>query len=199
MVQIDVFLAYGLGAAVALRGGRRRADSEASPEARRFSWTLLWLGAAFAPQTMYLLWRFPAWETMFVFGAQGEIPAWFAALAPAAMVVVGAAGYRVTAALKERGRERLAASLIAIAGLASLELVTVGWDGAGYQRLLYPGSAAEWAAGVSYPVRAFFTGEVARTLAWLVPLVMGPYVALLFGRRRRGTEPAPAALREARS
>lgn len=207
MVQIDAFLTYGLGSTLAFAAARRagppRASGSAPPDdALPLALTLAWLGAAFVPQTVYLLWRFPAWETMFAFRGHDDLPAWLAMGICALMVVMGAAGFVATTALVRRGRRGAARALAAAAYGIPVLLVTAGWDGTGHRRLLYPGTGEQWAAQVAFPPLAILETPLFHTLSWLVPLVMAPYLALLRSLSRRGPlaeSQGPGALREARS
>ncbi|MFC1655053.1 hypothetical protein ACFL2F_04535, partial [Myxococcota bacterium] len=75
MIQLDTFLAYGLAASLASlprqaepsTPDRQSPPDDAPTLDSRFALTVLWLAVAFAPQAVYLMWRFPAWESMYVF------------------------------------------------------------------------------------------------------------------------------------
>jgi hypothetical protein len=180
MVQIDLFLSYGLSSGLAI-AAKRRIKSEPSPWLNRYTLvTLLWLALLFVPQVCYLLWRFPAWETMFVARDHGDIPAWLVAALPAAMVILGLAGFLVTAHFLRAGKLLAAWLQFGVTAVVSLFLVTYGWDGTGYRRLLYAGDGADWAAGQEYALADFFSSDMFISLIFLLSLVLAPYLYCLW-------------------
>src|SRR5262245_41260624 len=64
MVQVDVFWAYGWGAALAAAGGKPLALHNKPFESKYFVKALLFLSLIWAPTGMLLLLRHPSWETM---------------------------------------------------------------------------------------------------------------------------------------
>ncbi len=179
MVQIDLLVAYSMSSGLALAAGRELA-AEPDHWINRYSFaTLSWLTLLFGPQVLYLLWQYPCWETMFVAGSRGAIPAWLVAGYPIAAAVAGMAGFYLTARLVKEGRLPLARLQVAWSGLGALFVSTVGWDGAGYRRMLYGGSCAEWADGRVYSIFDFLSTAVARDLVWLELVVLVPYAVLL--------------------
>jgi hypothetical protein len=187
MVQIDLFLSYGLSSGLAI-AAKRRIKSEPSPWLNRYTLsTLLWLALLFVPQVCYLLWRFPAWETMFVARGHEDIPAWLVAALPAAMVILGLAGFLVTAYFVRLGKLLAAWLQFGVTAAVAVFLVTYGWDGTGYQRLLYAGDGADWAAGKEYALGDFFSCDVFISLAVLQSLLLIPFLYFLW-KWSRGTE-----------
>ena len=182
MVQLDASLAYGFAAVLAAVAERRRATTDPAPapadDGHRFAWVLVWLSCAFAPQAVYLMWRFPAWETMYVFPDAAAIPAAFAALVPISIIACGALGYALTLRLLRSGRSRLAIGLCAASLVLPLILATVGWDGTGFRRLLYVGSDP-WTPTVEVSPLAFLTSDLALTLVWLESLLLVPFAFML--------------------
>jgi hypothetical protein len=187
MVQIDLFLSYGLSSGLAI-AAKKRIKSEPSIWLNRYTLaTLLWLALLFVPQVCYLLWKFPAWETMFVARDHGDIPAWLVAALPAAMVILGLAGFLVTAHFLRAGKLLAAWLQVIVTVAVSVFLVTYGWDGTGYQRLLYAGDGGDWAAGKVFSLGDFLSGDVFMSLIVLQSLLLIPYVFFLW-RWSRGTE-----------
>ncbi|MFJ6699530.1 hypothetical protein ACIQM4_26140 [Streptomyces sp. NPDC091272] len=156
MVQADGFFAYATGAALALcvrrsayprhtvhagrdaEGARppvhARRDAEgARGGAHHFAVALAYFALLFVPCELWLLWRFPGWETMY---AGITMTGWPTALFAASLLVLGMLGFTVTRRLVRRGRTRLAL----VQGAASCSLFVFvmvhGWDGSGYQRFL---------------------------------------------------------------
>lgn len=186
MVQIDLFVAYGMSSGLAIAAGEQLA-AESDRWANRYAMaTLSWLTLFLAPQVLYLLWQYPCWETMFMASGHAAIPAWLAAGYPIAIGVVGMAGFFSTAQLLRAGKARHA-WLQAIGGvLAAVFFATYGWDGTGYTRMLYAGTCADWADGRVFGVLEFLGAPVARDLLWLETLAMVPYAALVVHWRRSG-------------
>lgn len=187
MVQIDLFLSYGLSSGLAI-AARKRIKSEPSPWLNRYTLaTLLWLALLFVPQVCYLLWRFPAWETMFVARDHQDIPAWLSAALPAAMVALGLAGFLVSAYFLRAGKLLAAWLQVIVTVAVSVFLVTYGWDGTGYKRLLYAGDGSDWAAGRAFSLGDFLSGDVFMSLIVLQGLLLIPYLFFLW-KWSRGTE-----------
>jgi len=179
MIQIDLLLSYGFSSGIAL-AARKNLEKEKSLWTNKyFMTTLLWLSLAFAPQVVYLIWRFPAWESMFVVTEYSDYPAWFASVISIGIIVLGISGFYITSRLLKGGNLIAGGAQMVGSGGAALLLVTVGWDGTGLDRLLYAGSGADWANGVVYSYADFLTSPVSLTLTWLEALVMIPYVVLL--------------------
>ena len=192
MLQPDLFFAYGLSSGLSLAAGKKLTEEKSVCVNKYFLLTLAWLTVFYLPQIYYLLGRFPAWESMFVFTGPEDIPPWFLSLYSVATIAAGVLGFHVTRSLLAKAKT--AAALVQVAwsmGLATV-IIFVGWDGTGYQRLFYAGSGADWAAGVVYPFSDFFRGPVMITLLWLEALVLIPYVALL----ARWTREAQRSARE---
>ncbi len=189
MLQPDLFFSYGLASGLGIAAGRRLKKEESTWVNKYFLATILWLSAFFVPQVLYLLWRFPAWETMFVAKDYSDIPAWLVSLYPVAVIVMGALGFYVTHRLIKKGKMSAAVAQVAWSCAVATLLVFVGWDGTGYKRLLYTGTGAEWASGVAYPLADFFKSPVMTTLLWLEAIVLIPY-AILFIRWARESQTA---------
>ena len=187
MVQIDLFLSYGLSSGLAIAAGKRL-KSEPSLWLNRYVLaTGLWLALLFVPQICYLLWQFPAWETMFVARDHADIPAWLVAALPAAMVTMGLLGFLVTAHFLRAGKLLAAWLQVIVTVAVSVFLVTYGWDGTGLKRLLYAGDGNDWAAGKVYSLGDFLSGDVFITLIFLQGLLLIPFLYFMWNWSR-GTE-----------
>lgn len=178
MLQPDVFFSYGLASGLAIAAGRKLKNDDSPFANKYFTGTILWLSICYVPQIIYLLFRFPAWESMFVIEKLSDLSPWFISLYFALVMVMGIAGFGVTQMFLKRGKIGAAIAQVAWSLSAATVLVTVGWDGTGYQRLFYAGTAIDWANGVPYSLADFFNGPVLPTLVWLEALVLIPYTIL---------------------
>ncbi|MGW0563207.1 hypothetical protein ACWDZ4_21990 [Streptomyces sp. NPDC003016] len=161
MVQVDLLMAFGLGAGFAVldEAGRGRA-STAPPTDRQdgdghgsnsaFPAALLYLGTLLAPSGLWLLERFPSWETMHVLPRP---PVWFAAAFAAACLAVGATGFVCAIQLLRRGYAWAGVAQMLWPHVALYTVVIHGWDGTGMTRFLTP-SPGELDSGVSLVERA---------------------------------------------
>jgi len=179
MLQPDVFFSYGLASGLSIAAGKKLKKEESPFANRYFSAAMVWLSVLYVPQVLYLLFKFPAWESMFVLKSLSDMPAWFMSLYIALVMVMGVLGFYVTYVFIRKGKMTAALAQVGWSFTVATVLVTVGWDGTGYKRLLYAGTAADWMNGVAYPLTAFLTGPVLPTLLWLEALVLVPY-AILF-------------------
>jgi hypothetical protein len=157
MVQVDVFWAYGIGAAFATAAARhlRPAHPKGQPDelgpARPSPYlaaTALYCGMLFAPSGIWLLWSFPDWETMQVADGHGALPGWLVALFALTNVSQGLLGYEVARRLIVRGRVYAAFLQTGVGYLGMFFILVHGWDGRGYQRFFSPGREefAAWPA-----------------------------------------------------
>ncbi|MBP2704521.1 hypothetical protein JOL79_11920 [Microbispora sp. RL4-1S] len=171
MVQVDVFWSYAIGAGLAAASswqacaGPRPAPRWSDPH---LTGAVLFSSLLFAPSGIWLLWRYPDWETMQVARDHTALAPWLVALFAAADVGLAVIGYRVA--------RRLGGYLMflqPLLGYGAMFFVLVhGWDGRGYQRFLSPDRAAfgNWPEHPS-PAQAlglaarWFTSPVAYTLA----------------------------------
>ncbi len=184
MLQTDLFFSYGLSAGLAL-AARKKLKSEPNPLVNKyFLATLLWLALGFIPQIQYLQGRFPAWESMFVASSASDYPPWFMSLYSMSIIIMGTLGFYFTFILIKKGKVSAAVAQLMGSVAIALLLATVGWDGAGYQRVLYPGTGADWAKGVAFPVQVFFTSPVFISLLWLEALLLIPYSVLFISWAR---------------
>ncbi len=186
MVQVDVFWAYaigaGFGAAAAHAAGHdaaaHRSDHDAAGrrllDDPRLTATVLFLGCVFVPSGVWLLWRFPSWETMHAAAGPADLPGWLVAAFALTNVTQGILGYAVTQALWRRGHRYLAWLQMPLGYLAMFFVLAYGWDGTGYRRFFSPDGAA-WRDG-RLDVAGFLGSEVAITLygmaAVLVPVLL---------------------------
>lgn len=197
-LQMDVFWVYAIGAMFAAVAARQiQASDRAFYESRYFAATILYLTVFFTPTAAYLLWQFPAWETMHVWDAQAEIGALIPAIQAFYVVVLGVLGYYVSYWLI-RNRSMVAAHVNWILGyFGFFYLMVYGWDSYGWQRFLYvPGQHAGEAWGVGqYDVVGFLTSDLLLTLLVMAVYVLPPQFYLLNkwfvdGAREHSTLPA---------
>ena len=134
MVQVDIFWSYGLSAGLALASQKTIKASTCWWNNHGFIFTLLWISCIFAPSGLYLLWQFPAWETMFTAEVHKDIPAWLVTLFGLTNVTQGLLGFYITASLIRAGRERAAILQTIWSHGAMLFILVFGWDGTGYRR-----------------------------------------------------------------
>lgn len=202
MIQLDTFLAYGFAASLASFPRKAKPSTStcqpqpcgASSLDARFALTVLWLAIAFAPQAVYLMWRYPAWESMYVYLDHDPLPAWLAALVPISIVVAGAVAFVLTRWLRARGNKGVALALMIASFAVPLVLATFGWDGTGYRRLLCAAGPQAWLAGEPGSLGAFLGSDLAFTLLWLEGALLVPYALMVvLWRRPRGLARDPRA------
>jgi hypothetical protein len=88
---------------------------------------------------------------------------------------MGALGFYITYYFLKNGHT-ISAFIQLIWSLgAAILIAMVGWDGTGFQRLLYPGTGTDWTNGVVFPFKAFFTSPVFISLLWLEAFLLIPY------------------------
>jgi hypothetical protein len=167
MVQVDIFWSYGLSAGLALAGQKAIKAAPSWWQNSAFTIATLWTGLVFVPSGLYLLWGFPAWETMFVAENHLSIPAWLVTLFGLTNLTQGILGFYVTSYFLKAGNMRAAFWQPLWSHLAMLFVLVVGWDGAGYKRFFYAGSGGEWHSGLSYPISDFFSSSIFFTLLGL--------------------------------
>lgn len=180
MLQVDLLFSYGMSSGMALASGDRLVKEESPWVNKYFLLNVLWLALCFSPQMLYLLRRFPAWESMFVIQRYEDVPAWFISSMSIAMMVMGGLGFAITCGLLRRGKAGAAVAQVIWSIAAALFLSTFGWDGTGYRRLLYAGTGADWAKGVSYAAADFLSSPVFFDLLWLEALLIIPYGILVW-------------------
>jgi len=188
MLQPDLLFAYGLCSGLALSAGKKLKEEKSLWINQYYLLALLWLVVFFLGQIFYLLFKFPGWESMFVFKDLTQVPSWFLSLYTLAVVILGSLGFYFTGILLKRNQIALAlAQPLWSLGIA-LIIIIIGWDGTGYKRLLYPGSGLEWVQGISYPLVEFFKSQVFFTLLWLEAIVLIPYLLFFFKWLRESRE-----------
>ena len=72
MIEVDVFWSFAFGAGFASAASSVLRDEESPFANNVFAYTAVFLGAIFGPSGIYLLWRFPGWESMFLF-TEGKV------------------------------------------------------------------------------------------------------------------------------
>ncbi|MGI5466661.1 hypothetical protein [Streptomyces sp. CA-132043] len=182
MVQVDLFLSYGFGAAFTLAAapaGRADHASPRQPLTSALTATLLYLGLLFVPSGLWLLRQFPAWETMQV---SPHPPVWLPAAFPVGITVAGIAGFAVTRTLLYRGVP-WAAVLQGIWPLFAFYVTLLyGWDGTGLRRFL-TADPAHWPAAAHQSLSTlaahWISTPVAHTLNVMVALHVPVILVLL--------------------
>ncbi len=159
MIQVDFFLSYALGGSMSLTsvpaGASPTGDASARAALVRAAWVL---GLVWAPSGLLLLWTHPAWETMQVAQHLDDVPVWLVVVFGLTNFTQGVLGYVVTQRLLIRGKRNQAVAHTRAGFFVTFFLLTFGWDGHGYDRLLYAPAAGEalkaWtpAAGASLSV-----------------------------------------------
>ena len=191
MLQVDLLFSYGMSSGIAL-AARDKLLKEKNPWVNKyFLVTVLWLAFCFSPQMLYLLIRFPEWESMFVIGSAADVPAWLASGMSIAMILMGIMGFSITARFLRKGKTAPAIAQVVWSMAAALFISSYGWDGTGFKRLLYAGTGDDWANGVSFAATDFMTSPVFFNLLWLEALLIVPYVIILalWIREGRGESP----------
>lgn len=183
MVEVDVFWAYGIGAALATAAGAPVARASAPLSTTHFTRALLLLSLVWAPTGLLLLLRHPSWETMQVADSFADIPPWLVLAFGLTNITQGIAGFWVSARLLRQGRPWAAHVNWMLGYFGMFFILLYGWDGLGYDRFLYDrdmfGGAA-WTPGAGLQPGAgphFLVSTVARTLyldgAYLLPFLLG--------------------------
>ncbi|WP_030573713.1 hypothetical protein [Streptomyces aureocirculatus] len=173
MVQIDALWAYGIGAGVAL------AEAPALCARRRRSPALAGLSAylllVFIPCGMWLLAKFPSWETMHVVP---DPPSWFAGAFFLGVLLSAAVGFFGTTWLLSRGQVWWSFLQWVWPHASMFFLLLHGWDGTGLKRFLSArGESPHGEITVETVVR-WLESPVAVTLA-VMGVVVLPAMALL--------------------
>jgi hypothetical protein len=179
MVQVDIFWSYGLSAGLALAAGPALKEEPSFWDNKFFTLTLLWSAIIFGPSGIYLLWQFPAWETMFVAQNHLSIPTWLVCLFSVTNITQGILGFYITWYFLRKGNQRMAALQTIWSHCAMLFVLAVGWDGTGYKRFFYAGTGDEWHQGAEYPISAFFSAPIFFTLLGLGVAFIPTYFGLV--------------------
>jgi len=168
MVEVDVFWSWAFGAtfACAASGQLKRFDTIIN---RYFVYNILFLSLIFGPSGVYLLNRFPGWETMWLLNRfscydHPMIPTMFSIT----NVLIGVLGFAKSYHWIKSGNPLRAHTGYVIAYVAFFAIL-----GMGYGRFLYAGNLEQWRVGVRLPYLAFFSSEVFLTLC-VMGLIVGP-------------------------
>ncbi|MBW1989673.1 MAG: hypothetical protein JRI97_09010 [Deltaproteobacteria bacterium] len=166
MVQVDVFWSYAIGASFAAAASRQLKEEKKPFQNKYFTYTLAFLAMLFAPSGIYLLWRFPDWETMQVAVNHQSLPAWLVTAFAVTNITQGVLGFYVAWRFIRAGRFYEAHLQWFLGYFFMFFILLYGWDGTGWQRFLYDSSVnggVHWAPGM-HMGWAFLTSNVAMTL-----------------------------------
>jgi hypothetical protein len=181
MVEVDVFWAYGIGAACAAAAGTPVARAPAPLDTPHVTRTLLLLSLVWAPTGLLLLLKHPSWETMQVADSFAALPPWLVLAFGVTNVTQGILGFLVGARLLAAGRDYAAQLNWMLGYFGMFFILLYGWDGLGYDRFLYDrdmfGGVA-WTPGAGLRAGpSFLVSTVARTLyldgVYLLPFLLG--------------------------
>lgn len=143
MVQIDIPWAFLIGSTLAEADHVELANERSATQSPCFLVGLAFISILFNPSGMYLLWRYPGWETMYWLDDQH-----LSALLPAVFLSVLSVMYTLGYILghrKLRGNQRSSLRRInTIASLAVLAFLAFN-----YRRFLFLGSSQEFSHGPS--------------------------------------------------
>lgn len=161
MIQVDVFWAFAMGACFSCLAARQIRIEASVVVNSYFMYNICFLGILFAPSGVFLLWEFPAWETMFVFNRElitGSLVAVFAST----NVLFGIIGFLVASFFIRRDQVLFANSIWMLG-----YVIMFGILGFGYKRFTYTGNAKDWVSGKEFPIILFFQSPVFFTLLWM--------------------------------
>eukprot|EP01062_Namystynia_karyoxenos_P074103 TRINITY_DN7094_c0_g1_i1.p1 TRINITY_DN7094_c0_g1~~TRINITY_DN7094_c0_g1_i1.p1 ORF type:complete len:299 (+),score=82.69 TRINITY_DN7094_c0_g1_i1:90-986(+) len=173
MIEVDVFWSFAMGAQFALYAANQIQSERSLVVNWPFVYTVCFLSMLFAPSGTYLLNRFPAWETMFVWGRDsfGAVN-WYDALLPTLFTMtntlLGVIGFLAAARLIKKGRRFYAYHLCVTSYMGMFSIL-----GLGYGRFLYAGNEADWNSKRPFSCGAWFTSEVFYSLLGMAPF-FGP-------------------------
>jgi hypothetical protein len=179
MVQVDVFWTYGLNAGLAMAASHALKKEKSFWNNRFFTLSLLWTACVFAPSGIYLLWNFPAWETMFVARDHLTIPAWLACLFSLTNILLGVLGFWVTYYFIKKNAKKAALAQTVWSHAVMLFILIFGWDGSGHERFFYSGNGDDWYNNIKYPWTHFFNSPVFYTLLGMAVVFIPTYFGLI--------------------
>jgi hypothetical protein len=191
VLQIDVFISYGMGGSLAIAATRQLAQEPSplsSPQALCLGTLTALVGG---PTGLWMISRHTPWETMQVFADLGSVPSWLLVAFQVSMATQALLGFWVTNWLMQRGRPYLA-NLNWMAGLFLAGFIVMyGWDGLAWDRFLYDPEAAggaPWQPGAGRQMGlGWILSPAARSLFAVTLLVLVP---TLYVMRRWAVEGA---------
>lgn len=166
MIQVDVPLAVGLGATLALAARRRLRTTESFLNTDLLC-AVLFFSFCMVPSTLFFLVRWPAWDTLYVWERE-DIPVWLPSLFVFAQVAGGLLGFIAAHHWIRRGRVQRAVALAVLGAGGAVGAMGVLWN-----RTLHAGTVASFQAGA--PLNLFETD-----LYWhlLVFIPLGIFIPL---------------------
>jgi hypothetical protein len=140
MVQIDIPWSFLIGSTLAEADQIELGKSPTATQTPCFLLGMAFMSILFNPAAMYLIWRYPGWETMYRLDDRN-----LNALVPAAFVAVLSVTYALGYILGHRILRRNRSSLRWINMIASTALLA--FLGVSYRRFLFLGSTQEFNGG----------------------------------------------------
>jgi hypothetical protein len=183
MVQVDIFWSYALGAGFAASASRQLKEKDTFFQNDYFTYTLLYLSCIFAPSGIYLLWRFPHWETMQVATCHGDLPSWLVTIFAITNITQGILGFWVCYKCIKAGRYYWAHLQWFLGYFLMFFVLLHGWDGLGWQRFLYDATSHNnqlWTPG-TYMGPSFLYSNVALTL-YAMGFFVVPFMIIPMGK-----------------
>ncbi|MCP4130792.1 MAG: hypothetical protein GY754_07405 [bacterium] len=193
MIQADMFLSYAIGATFASAAFRQVEAMDSSNDAngenkitpfysKYYVVTLLYFACILTPIGIWGFLQHPQWTTMQV---TATIPAWLFCLWGLTNIGMGSLGYWIAVRFIQKGKY-YAAHLQWVAGYFLLFFIMLhGWDGLGWQRLLYDAAAnngALWSPGTylgtAFPASGagIFLGAIFVLLAVPLSFAVGKWI-----------------------
>jgi hypothetical protein len=137
MLQVDFVLTYAIGATLAAAAARQIEKEDKPFSNRYFVYLIIFLSCLYVPFTIFFLWRFPHWQTMQVAAEHADIPAWLVFIFAATNITQGILGYWISFKLIRKKKYYAAHVNWMVSWLLFWFILVCGWDGTGWQRLLY--------------------------------------------------------------
>ena len=188
MLQLDFILTYAIGATLAAASARQIEKEDNPFNNRYYIYLLIFLSCLYVPFTIYFLWKFPHWQTMQVAAGHEEIPAWLVILFAATNITQGILGYWISFKLTRKKRYYVVHLNWMAAWIVFWFMLVCGWDGTGWQRLLYDPTMFNgelWAPG-KYMGIDYLKSNVFLSLVVMGIFLSPPFIYALITWTREG-------------
>jgi hypothetical protein len=178
MIIVDLPWTYCIGAMLAAAASSQIKHEKNPFDNKYFTTTLGFLFLVFIPPALYILWRFPQWQTMQLVSNQASISPWLSFFIIVSYGLIGILGFWITYKLIQKD-QLFYAHLQWILGYTLLFFIFIyGWDGTSWQRFLYDPTehgGVLWEPGL-HDGLGFFNGELGITLGIIgvttLPLIL---------------------------